>query len=53
MDGKEKIKQWKEMGLTNREISRKLNCSESQISRWLNGSHEISAAWEYVIRSKK
>lgn len=43
------IRQWHQQGRTQAEIARKLETSESQISRWLRGKQQMSKLWARVI----
>jgi len=36
--------------LKHYELARKLGTTEANISRWVNGKHEVSKAWRELIK---
>lgn len=39
-------------GMKKYELARELNTTEANVSRWLNGRHKISKAWQELIKIK-
>ena len=51
MDTIEALKSFKH-GKTFAKAARDLNISERQLVRWIKGEHEISPAWEALLRQR-
>lgn len=41
-----------EKGLKKYELARQLGTTEANVSRWLNGKHKISKAWQELIKQR-
>ncbi|MCB9772249.1 MAG: helix-turn-helix transcriptional regulator [Candidatus Omnitrophica bacterium] len=41
-----------EKGMKKYELARELGTTEANVSRWLNGKHKISKAWQELIKQR-
>lgn len=39
-------------GMKKYELARQLETTEANVSRWLNGKHKISKAWQELIKQR-